>query len=232
MRHSLTLSLALSLASFAAITPASYAADPAPLPAAASAPARASCVVCAVMHGEAEAEPVRASSRWNERDYFFCSAKCKQAFDAEPAAFTATGDAEPAPDFSLRALDGRVRTLADSRGKLLYLDFWATWCVPCVRAMPELQRLHERFAARGLDVLAVSIDEDGERKVKKFVASKKATYPVALDSGTPATWERYRVKAVPASFLIDGEGRIVRRWLGRVDIAEVEAEVERRLATD
>ena len=97
------------------------------------------------------------------------------------------------------------------KGKVTLVDFWATWCAPCRKSMPELQSLHEKYRARGFSVVGVSIDEgkDAARKVKKFVDAKKITYPIVIDSEKSPTWERFRVKAVPAAFLVDQEGRIV-----------------------
>ena len=82
----------------------------------------------------------------------------------------------------------------------MLLDFWATWCVPCKKSMPELQALHDKYAARGFRVVGISIDEGGASKVKKYVKSKKLTYPIAVDSEKSPAWEAFRVKAVPAAF--------------------------------
>lgn len=97
--------------------------------------------------------------------------------------------------------------------------------------MPELQALHDRYRARGFTVLGVSIDEGGPAKVKKFVRGKY-TYPIAMDSETAPAWEAYRVKAVPAAFLIDRDGRIVAQWTGRFAAAELEQKLAALLTTD
>lgn len=219
MRLGFVLSLALALSPLAA--PFALAA-PAPRPATAT----ALCPVCAVREGSREPERVKATRVHAGASYSFCSAECARAFDADPAAYVPAALPRPAPSFAVTALDGRKLSLADYRGKPLYLDFWATWCAPCVKVIPELQKLYDDFSGRGLAVLGVSIDEGGMKKVKAFAAARRIGYPLALDDRTPSAWEAYRVKAVPAAFLIDAEGRVVRQWTGRVDPAEVRAAVE------
>uniref|UniRef100_A0A832I339 Redoxin domain-containing protein n=1 Tax=Eiseniibacteriota bacterium TaxID=2212470 RepID=A0A832I339_UNCEI len=214
------------------ILAAALAAAALAIPAAAVAerPATALCVVCALKHGESAPEPVRAWRTHAGRDYGFCSAGCAEQFDADPAAFVPPDLPRPAPPFSLRGLDGGTVSLASFRGRVVLVDFWATWCAPCVRAMPELESLARELRAKGAEVLGISIDEGGAAKVRRFVEKRKVTYPIALDDARAPAWEAYRVKAIPAAFLVDREGRIVRQWLGRTDPAEMRAAVEAALA--
>lgn len=112
------------------------------------------------------------------------------------------------------------------------VDFWATWCKPCVKMMPRLQELHAAWVDSGFVVLGVSIDETDESddraaKVATFTAKHGIRYPVCVDSGETPAWSTYRVKAVPAMFLIDREGNIVAQWTGEVDGDVVAQEVER-----
>lgn len=184
------------------------------MPGAAAAAKMAKCVVCAVNHGESEEEEVKATRMHVGKEYGFCSEKCAQAFDADPAAYVPPDFPRPAPPFALSDLAGKPLSLASLKGKVVLLDFWATWCAPCKKTMPELQALHDRYAAQGLAVVGVSIDEGGPAKVKKLVASRRFTYPIAMDSEKQPAWDAYRVKAVPAAFLLDREGRIVAQWTG------------------
>lgn len=185
------------------------------------------CLVCAVLHGEAEDEPVRAKRTHEGKEYGFCSAKCAQEFAADPEAFLPPVFPRQAPGFVLTTLAGQPVSLDSLRGRVTLLDFWATWCAPCRKSMPELQALHERYASKGLTVLGVSIDEKADAKVRKYVAAQKYTYPIAIDAATSPAWQRYRVKSVPAAFLLDVEGRIVAQWTGRSPVAsEVEAQVK------
>lgn len=184
------------------------------LAAPATAAKMAMCRVCVVNHGEGAPEEVKATRTHQDKEYGFCSEKCAQLFDADPAAYVEPEFPRPAPPFEVRELSGKAITSESLKGKVVLLDFWATWCKPCIKSMPELQSLHDRYAARGLVVLGVSIDVGGTAKVKKHLAAKKFTYPIAMDSEKQPAWEAYGVKAVPAAFLLDREGRIVAQWTG------------------
>jgi peroxiredoxin/YHS domain-containing protein len=200
---------------------------------AAAAPTRALCLVCKVKQGEAEEEPVRAVRTHAGVEYGFCSEKCAQEFDADPAAYVPTGLPRPVPAFALTDLSGKPISPAALAGQVVLLDFWATWCAPCRKSMPELQALHDRYRDRGFTVVGVSIDEDGPAKVKKYVRAKKITYPIALDSGKDPAWEAFKVKAVPAAFLIDRQGQLVAQWTGAAATrAELERALEKLLAVD
>lgn len=123
---------------------------------------------------------------------------------------------EPAPTFTLPALDGGAPIALESfRGKIVLLDFWASWCGPCRAAMPAYQVLHERYAARGFSVLAVNLDEapaDG----RAFLARVAVNYPIASDpQGSSA--EQYRLTGMPTALLIDRRGEVRRRWVGFKD---------------
>ena len=194
---------------------------------------KAMCLVCVVAHGEAEEEEVKAVRTYEGKEYGFCSEKCAKAFDADPVAYIPPAFPRPAPAFSLKALDGTVLSNESLKGKVVLLDFWATWCTPCHKTMPELQALHRKYADRGFAVVGISIDEGGPKKVKKFVASRKIIYPIALDSEKNPAWDAYRVKAVPAAFLLDRDGRIVAQWTGAPALsAELEGKLASLLATD
>jgi peroxiredoxin/YHS domain-containing protein len=186
------------------------------------------CLVCKVLHGEAEPEAVVAVRTYEGVEYGFCSKKCAQAFDADPAAFVPPVFPREAPRFDLAPLAGGER-LSNARleGQVVLLDFWATWCKPCTKSMPALQALHDKYAAKGFRVVGISIDEGGPEKVKKFVAKHAIGYPIAVDSERSPAWEAFRVKAVPAAFLLDRKGEIVAQWTGA---AIDEAELERALA--
>ena len=182
------------------------------IPDADAAPAKAICLVCKLTHGEAEEEPVKAVRTHEGKEYGFCSEKCAKAFDADPAAYLPPEFPRPAPAFELKDLTGKTISSESLKGQVVLIDFWATWCAPCRKAMPELQALHEKYASRGFSVLGVSIDEGGTSKVKKFVTSAKISYPIAMDSDRTPAWDAFRVKAVPAAFLIDRQGNIVAQW--------------------
>ena len=187
---------------------------------------KALCLVCKVKEGATKTEKVEASRTYQGVRYGFCSEGCAKEFEADPIAYLPPKFPRPAPAMSLTDLQGKPLRAA-LRGKVVLVDFWATWCAPCQKSMPELQTIHDKYAGRGFSVVGVSIDEDGDAKVKKFIAKKKITYPIAIDSKKAPAWEKYRVKAVPAAFLIDREGRIVAQWTG---VPPKAREIERELS--
>jgi len=194
-------------------------------------PAKALCGVCALKGGETELEKVRAHSQHQGKAYYFCSEECKVEFDADPVAYLPPVFPRPAPAFVIEMLEGGDRSLADFRGKIVLVDFWATWCKPCRETMPRLQKLHSAYAARGFEVLGVSIDEDDNR-IKKIgpMAEKLAiAYPIFVDAKQTPAWHQFKVKAIPAMFLLDREGQIVAQWTGKIDYEQVEQAVLRRL---
>ena len=120
---------------------------------------------------------------------------------------------QPAADFSVPTPDGKRLRLADYRGKVVFLNFWATWCPPCREEMPAMERLYRRFRDRGLVVLAVSVDAEGAAAVTPFVRERKLSYPIGLDPAM-ALAGKYDVRALPSSFLVDRRGNLVAAALG------------------
>jgi peroxiredoxin len=111
-----------------------------------------------------------------------------------------------ASGFTLTALDGKTYTLDGLRGKVVLLNFWATWCPPCRREMPDMEKLYQRYTSKGLVVLAVS-DEKRET-VEDFLAKQKYTFPVVLDPGRTVN-TAFGIEGIPNSFLFDRQGRLV-----------------------
>jgi peroxiredoxin len=162
--------------------------------------------------------------------YYFCAQKCKEEFDADPVAYLPPVLPRPAPNFALANLTGKKIALENFRGKAVLIDFWATWCKPCVKSMPALQKLHDKLSPHGFTVLGISIDEEGRKKVEAFIQKHQIAYPILLDAETNPAWEAYKVKVIPAMFLVDQQGRIVRQWTGEADMKEVESAASSLLA--
>ena len=118
----------------------------------------------------------------------------------------------PAPDFALQTPSGKTVRLADLRGKVVLIDFWATYCGPCKESVPALERLHRDLKAAGLEVVGISEDSYADA-VAPFVAEHKMTYTVLLDL-EQAAGEAYSLRGLPQAFLIDREGKIAARWFG------------------
>jgi peroxiredoxin len=132
-------------------------------------------------------------------------------------AATATGTEVGAamPDYSAMNLDGSKFDLVSRRGKVVLLNVWATWCGPCRFEIPELQRIHDAYAARGFEVVGVSVDESGIESVKQFVDEQKMRYPVALDpQGQLANL--LQTSVLPTSVLVDRGGKIVWKKYGAI----------------
>ncbi len=108
-------------------------------------------------------------------------------------------------DFTLTDLHGDPWTLKALRGKVVLVNFWATWCPPCRKEMPDLEALHDRFKGQGLVILAIS-DEDAS-KVAPFIADHKFTYPILLDPGRKVN-QLFVVQGIPKTFIYDREGRL------------------------
>ena len=120
---------------------------------------------------------------------------------------------QPAPDVTLSDLAGHTVRLANLKGKVVFLNVWATWCEPCREEMPAMQALYQRMHGPDFEMLAVSADEGGKRVVEEFVRDMQLTFPVLLDpEGQVAA--RYRVTGFPETFIIDRNGRVVAHEIG------------------
>jgi thiol-disulfide isomerase/thioredoxin len=122
----------------------------------------------------------------------------------------------PAPDFTLPTLSGAPIRLADFRGQVILLNFWATWCVPCRMEMPALEALYQRHKDAGLAVLAVNLDMLSTAGVEAFVKEVAVTFQIVLDPSW-STAQVYRVVGLPTTYLIDRGGNVVVREVGERD---------------
>ncbi len=142
-------------------------------------------------------------------------------------ATTAVEVGDVAPDFTRADLAGVQVRLADYRGKLVILNFWATWCAPCLEEMPLLSRWQRDYGAQGLQIVGVSMDDD-VTPVEQFLTQRPVRYPIVM--GDAKLGERFGgVLGLPLSFLIDAQGRIVARYQGRSDLAKMEARLKELL---
>lgn len=198
-----------------------------PPAAALAAPKKAPCAVCSVREGSGP-EAVKATATYQGKEYPFCTEKCRAEFLKDPQAFLKSTAPRPAPAFSLKSLTGETVSLSAYKGKVVLLDFWATFCGPCIKAMPKLQKLNDQHAAAGFAVLGIATDEEGAKLVAPVAAKTKVKYPILISD--TAAWKDYGVTTLPALFLIDREGRIVKQFGGGTEHKTIEQEVQRLLA--
>lgn len=132
-----------------------------------------------------------------------------------------------APDFTLPQPDGQDLRLSSYRGKVVLLDFWATWCYPCREEIPHLVELQQKYGDRGLQIIGVSLDDSAE-PVGPFYQQFHMNYPVAM--GTAKTGELYGgLLGLPVTFLIDRDGHIFAKHIGATDAAVFEREIKKLL---
>lgn len=134
------------------------------------------------------------------------------------AAFVASLFLAPSPqaklNFSFKNIDGKKVSLSEFKGKVIILDFWATWCVPCKAEIPDFIALQEKYGAQGLQVIGLSVD-DSQSKAKQYVTEMKMNYPVLLAEGKEDILKAYDpIPSIPVSIIIDRQGRIIARHLG------------------
>ena len=115
-----------------------------------------------------------------------------------------------APRFTLRNLKGNLEGLDDHLGKVIIVNFWATWCTPCVKEMPSFENLYLRFRSKGLTILAVSLDKSSSSKVQEFADKYKLSFPVLLDTDGVAE-KLYPSFTIPFTYVVDKQGRVVAR---------------------
>ena len=130
-----------------------------------------------------------------------------------PCSIFAGVSGPAAPDFTLADVHGKKVSLSGFRGKVVILNFWATWCGPCEAEMPSLNTLYQEFKSKGLVVIAISVDPT-EKSVLSFIAEKKPAFPVLLDKNKEVYFDSYAVMGLPAAFIIDRSGVLVEKIMG------------------
>ncbi len=134
---------------------------------------------------------------------------------------------QPAPGFSLETADGGQIRLDDLRGKVVLLNFWATWCVPCRTEMPEIERAYQTYQPRGFEVLAIDVQE-GPAEVQAFMSELELSFPALLDRDA-AVSRLYLARALPSSFLIDREGVVRYVKVGPLTTSILDQEIPKLL---
>jgi thiol-disulfide isomerase/thioredoxin len=136
----------------------------------------------------------------------------------------------PAPDFSLESLDGKTTRLSDFRGKAVLLNFWATWCGPCKIEMPWFVDFQKQYGTQGLQIVGVAMDDASKEDIGKFAKDMGVNYPILI--GKEAVGDQYGgVPALPETFLIARDGKIVDKIIGLRGKAEIEDAIKEALNT-
>lgn len=149
-----------------------------------------------------------------------------------PGPRTGLGTGDLAPEFTLKTLDGKTLSRDNLKGKVVLLDFWATWCAPCRMALPELKDLREKNAGQPLVIVSVSVDESS-KIVEEFARSNGMSWPQAWDGDMRVTGGVFRVSNFPSYVVLDSEGRIAYRqqgWSPGRSAALLDAAVSKALA--
>jgi peroxiredoxin len=120
-----------------------------------------------------------------------------------------------APDFTLPTTDGRSIKLSDLKGKVVIVDFWATWCRPCRKGIPDLIELKKKYGKKGFEIIGISVDIDTKNEVVPFMKTYGINYPIVY--GNPYVYQQYGgVQAIPTSFVIDKQGKIIASYEGLI----------------
>ncbi|HEX7159163.1 MAG TPA: TlpA disulfide reductase family protein [Edaphobacter sp.] len=165
------------------------------------------------------------------RSILLAAALLAAASPSLPAQSTQKKATQPAirtaPDFTRPTLDGKTIRLSDYRGKLVLLNFWATWCGPCVAEIPRFSTWQTKFGPQGFQVIGISMDDD-LAPVQKFNRKYQPTYPIVM--GDEHLGELYGgVLGLPISYLISPEGKIIARYQGETDLNQMEARISNLL---
>ena len=157
--------------------------------------------------------------------FFAGCAPSERPSSAEASTLKPVKERKAAPDFSLKDTDGRTVKLSDYKGKVVLLNFWATWCGPCKIEIPWFVEFEQQLKHRGFAVLGVAMDEDGWEVVKPFIAELRVNYRTLM--GNDSIAQLYGgVDSLPTSFLIDREGKIASIHVGLVSKGDYEHEIE------
>jgi peroxiredoxin len=153
---------------------------------------------------------------------------CSQLSSVKAAGLKPVSERKPAPDFELKDSMGRTFKLSDYKGKIVLLNFWATWCGPCKIEIPWFMEFEKQHKDKGFAVLGISMDEEGWEVVKPFLDSVKVNYRVAIGSDSVAALYG-GVDSLPTSFILDQKGRIASVHVGLVSKSAYQNEIEQLL---
>ena len=157
---------------------------------------------------------------FNNSDYLFGRSEENGPY---PPNYVAT-----APNFSLPTSDGKILKLSDLKGKVVIIDFWATWCPPCRKGIPDLIDLKKKYGSKGFEIVGISLDTETKSDVVPFIKNYGINYPVVYGNSKVA--QAYGgVRAIPTSFIIDKQGKIVASYEGLMPLSTYEDHLKKLL---
>lgn len=135
---------------------------------------------------------------------------------------------QPAPNFKLKTQNGKTIELAKLKGKVVAVNFWATWCGPCRKEIPGMMEVYKQYKDKGLEIVGVSLDEDGWNDVNPYLQKTPITYPIVIGDQTLAA--AYQMgNAIPVTYIIDKKGNIAKKHVGYMSKPDFEAAVKSAL---
>lgn len=134
-----------------------------------------------------------------------------------------------APDFNLKDQYGVVHSLENYKGKVIFLNFWATWCPPCKKEMPDIENIYKEYGENKKDVVILGVNSEKENEVKKFLKDKGYTFPTVIDENSEVM-RKYFIQAFPTSFVIDKEGNVYGYVMGGLTKEQIKQVIEEVLS--
>ena len=130
-----------------------------------------------------------------------------------------------APDFNLKDQYGVIQSLENYKGKVIFLNFWATWCPPCKKEMPDVESIYKEYGENKKDVIILGVNSEKENEVKKFLKDKGYTFPTLIDENSEVM-RKYFIQAFPTSFVIDKEGNVYGYVMGGLTKEQIKQVIE------
>ncbi len=160
---------------------------------------------------------------------YFAAGAGRSGFQEGGSGAPAAGGRWRAPDFEVMDLNGNLLQLSALRGRVVLLDFWATWCPPCVAEIPHFRELYANYKHQGFEIIGFSLDEGGEKVVRSFVKEHEIGYPIAMGNHDIA--QAYGgIHGLPTTLLIDKKGNVAKKYVGYHDKKEFEQEIQKLLS--